>query len=234
MLKNVKYHSGKCTKRIAFNPITGIPKPVARADKNNKADYMYTGTYQDLRNGDLIVRCIWEDGKAIVNLEINNDKDRTVESIDFTQFLLNLNPLWVKWLTTDDGNVFLPKGCGWDGVFSENDKLKYLTLQQNLPNGLSQEVINRITNACYFTALKEIDKTWKIQHAGLSPLVPVNKEYHLAIEEFKDGTCEVTHVKEEFAYQITDDTVKYVLIKFVPLKVKGAEKIEWEIIQINH
>lgn len=234
MLKNVKYHSGKCTKRIVFNSVTGLPKPVARVDKNTKTDNTYAGTYQDITNGDLILRCIWENGVPILKLEVINEKDKSVESIDFTQFLLNLNPLWLKWLTTNDDNLFLPKGCGWDGVFSENDKLKYVTLQQNLPAGLPQEIVDRIANACYFTSMKEVDKKWKVQHSSLSPLVAVDKEFSIAIEEFRDGTSEVTTVTEDFAYQITKDTIKYLLIKFVPLKVKGAEKLEWEIIQINH
>ena len=234
MLKNVKYHGGLCTKRIVFSVTTGLPKPVGRVDKNTKNDNAYAGTYQEISNGDLLVKSIWENGKPIVTMEVIGGKGTILDDIDFTEFLLNLNPLWIKWLTTDDNNVFLPKGCGWDGVFSENDKLKFVALQQNLPSNLPQEIVDRITKACYFTALKEIDKQWFIQHAGLNPVVPVSSEYDLAIEEFTDGTSEVTVVNEEFAYQVTKETIRYILIKFIPLKVKGAEKLEWNIININH
>lgn len=234
MLKNVKYHSGKCSKRIVFNRVTGLPNPVGRVDKNVKIDNPYAGTYQIINNDDLIVRCIWENGKPEVTMEIVNDTGRPIESIDFAQMLISLNPLWVRWLTSDDGNLFLPKGCGWDGVFSENDKLKYVILQENLPSGIPQELVDKITNACYFTSLKEVDKPWTVLHAGLTPAVPVSSEYEYVIEEFNDGTVEVTKVTQDLVFQVTKDTTRYLLIKFIPLKMKGAEKMEWNTIKINH
>lgn len=234
MFKNTKIHKGKLAKRIVYDLTTGEPKPVERVDKNTNANNPNVGTYQEANNGDLIVKCHWSNDKPSIILDIYGDDNVKLKDIDASNFLINLNPLHIKWLTTKDNSMFLPKGCGWDGVFSESDKVKYLSLQNNLPKDLPESILDRISQACYYTGLKEVDKPWRSQQAKLKPILHVEQDFDLAIEIFSDNTSEVTTITEATGFEITKDTVKFILIKFLPLKLKGNEKFEWETIQINH
>lgn len=230
MFKNLLNDGNVVRKQIVIS-VTGVIRPVARADNSGK-NPLIRGTYQQGYDGDFLVSCLHSSGKepSLKISRIESDYLTQIGDVNLYRFFDNLNHVAIKWLCKNDENPFLPAGAGWDGVHSEADIYKISSTIQRLPKGTDEALIGRMQDASYFTDRMMVKKPTRFILADRP--VKFDKTYRYAVTEDVNGNTQTCLLDADTTEYPVDNLTRLVLINFVQLKVQGDEKFEWLHYQI--
>lgn len=254
ILQNYQLSEKGAERKVAFSP-DGICRDVVKVYRSGREDRI--SSYQEVFEGDIIVtskeQYDMETGEASPLLHFAKVTKVTKMMIIMSEFTFNADILtsqWLThvlthrytplfdWITGFKDTTAIPAGFGWDGVYTDKEKLKLEKIVGILKDVDDDEIIKDVIGTAMVSPHVGLMLDWEVANPiPRDPLIMPprdgNKGY-LIVEWHEDGGSSVEYIDDEDSLSKTIDidisakVIKRALVG-VLYKTAYGTNIRWKL-----
>ena len=254
ILQNYQLTDKGAERKVAFSP-DGICRDVVKVYRSGREDRI--SSYQEVFEGDIIVtskeQYDMETGAASPLLHFAKVTKVTKVMIIMSEFTFNADILtsqWLThvlthsytplfwWITGFKDTTAIPAGFGWDGVYTDKEKLKLEKIVGILKDVDDDEIIKDVIGTAMVSPHDGLMLDWEVANPiPRDPLIMPPREGnigYLIVEWHEDGDSSVEYIDDEDSLSKTIDidisakVIKRALVG-VLYKTAYGTNIRWKL-----